>query len=86
MDKNYRSGLFTLTSILLALSCLFVKTFELNATTGTAGGAEKDAKTLEMAYRKNPADLKKPVCLRRGSPLFDCNSVVYRNHQLRKSG
>jgi tetratricopeptide (TPR) repeat protein len=56
MDKNYRSGLFTLTSILLALSCLIVRTFELNATTGTAGSV-KDAKALEMAYRKDPTDL-----------------------------
>jgi tetratricopeptide (TPR) repeat protein len=58
MGKNYRSGLFTLTSILLALSYLLVRTFELNASTGTAGTA-KDAKTLEMAYRKDPADLNK---------------------------
>lgn len=56
MGKNYRSGLFTLTSILLVICCLFVITFELNATAQTVGSA-KDAKTLEASYRKNPADL-----------------------------
>ena len=74
MDKNYRSGLFTLTSILLALSCLFVKTFELNATTGTAGGAEKDAKTLEMAYRKNPADLKNRFAY---AEVVPCSTAIW---------
>jgi len=56
MDKNYRSGIFTLTFILLVISCLFVKTIESNAATEIAGSA-KDVKTIEMAYRKNPADL-----------------------------
>lgn len=55
MDNSCRSGLFTLTFIVLVSSCLFVNTFELNAATANAGSV-KDAKAIEQAYRKNPAD------------------------------
>lgn len=72
MDKNYRSGLFTLTSILLVICCLFVITLELNAATQTVGAA-KDAKTLETAYRKNPADLNNQFAYAEVAP---CSTAI----------
>lgn len=81
MDKNYRSGFFTLTSILMVLSCLFVKTFELNAGTETAGSA-KDAKTLEKAYRKDPADLNNRFAYAEVAP---CSTAVRLYKEITRS-